>query len=36
MSDWAGVTDEQIQQVLVALLGGGVGWIVTWVLLCAD
>lgn len=36
MGEWAGVSTEQVQQVLVALLGGAFAWVVTWVLICDD
>lgn len=36
MSEWAGFTTEQVQEFLVALLGGAVAWIVTWVLISED
>lgn len=34
--DWAGFNTRQVQEVLVALLGGALGWIVTWVLISDD
>jgi len=33
---WSGVSTQQIQEVLVALLGGALAGIVTWVLVCDD
>lgn len=36
MSEWAGVTDQQVQEVLVALLGGAFAGLIVWVLICDD
>ena len=30
MTEWAGITDEQLQQILLSLLGGGFAWLATW------
>lgn len=30
MTEWAGITDEQLQQILLSLLGGAFAWLATW------
>lgn len=36
MSELAGVGTREVQEFLVALLGGALAGIVTWVLVCDD
>lgn len=36
MGEWAGVSTQQVQEVLVALLGGAFAGVVVWVLICDD
>lgn len=36
MSDWAGINERELQEFVIALLGGGVAAIMTWVLICVD
>lgn len=30
MTEWAGITEEQLQQILLSLLGGAFAWLATW------
>lgn len=36
MDGWIGVSTKDIQELLVALLGGALAGILTWALICAD
>jgi len=36
MEGWAGVSTREVQEFLVALLGGALAGVVTWVLVCED
>lgn len=36
MEGWAGVSTREVQEVLVALLGGALAGIITWVLISND
>lgn len=33
MGDWAGVTDQQVQEFIVSLMGGGLAALAVWAVL---